>query len=213
MGTDTKNNILLAAVKVFAEHGYQAATIRQIVDMAGAKNLNAVVYYFGSKQDLYKAVMEFMFLEAEKFKDEIDMDTFDSLPIEERLASMIRFYCKAYYSIENDLDSDLFRIFVNEARNSSPFFNDVISRHLKPSRDYMCSLLKEYLGPDTPDSIINNCEYSITAQILYGALGWSIISGTVPEQKPFAECVEELAEHVVRFSLAALATYKNPKGS
>ncbi|WP_197528780.1 TetR/AcrR family transcriptional regulator [Maridesulfovibrio salexigens] len=198
----------MAAIKEFAAHGYQAATVRKIVQQAGAKNLNAVVYYFDSKEGLYKAVLEFMFQEAEKFKEKSDIATFESLPIEERLASMIRFYCKAYYSVETDLDRDLYSIFTNEVRNPSPYFNDIVSRYLKPSRDYMCSLLKEYLGPDTPDSVVRNCEYSITAQILYGVLGWSIISGTVPEQKPFGECVDELAEHVINFSLAALSTYK-----
>ncbi|WP_320172931.1 CerR family C-terminal domain-containing protein [Maridesulfovibrio sp.] len=208
MGNDTKNNILMAAIKEFAEHGYQAATVRRIVEQAGAKNLNAVVYYFDSKEGLYKAVLEFMFQEAEKFKGKSNIATFESLPIEERLASMIRFYCKAYYSVETDLDRDLYSIFTNEARNPSPYFNDIVSRYLKPSRDYMCSLLKEYLGPDTTDNVVRNCEYSITAQILYGVLGWSIISGTVPGQKPFGERVDELAEHVTNFSLAALSAFK-----
>ncbi|MBI9080111.1 MAG: CerR family C-terminal domain-containing protein [Pseudodesulfovibrio sp.] len=86
-----------------------------------------------------------------------------------------------------------------------------MARHLKPSRDCMCSLLREFLGPDTPETVIKDCEYSITAQILHGVLGWPIISAIVPEQKPFGECVDELANHVVRFSLAALSAFQKQR--
>lgn len=213
MSKDTEEKILRAAVGEFAEHGYQAATVRNIVERAGAKNLNAVVYYFGNKQELYKAVLEFMFLEAAKFKEESDTAVPDALEVKEKIAGMIRFLCRAYYCVDTRLDKDLYEIFIKEAGNPSPFFAAMVSRHLKPGRDYLCSLLREYLGPRVPDTVIDDCEYSITAQILYGALGWSIIQGTAPERKPFGEDVESFANHVVRFSLAALAAIKEQEGA
>ncbi len=48
---DTRSKILKAATKVFAEHGYQKATISQITGLAGLSE--ATVYeYFVSKEDL-----------------------------------------------------------------------------------------------------------------------------------------------------------------
>ena len=54
---DRRQNILLAAEKLFAQHGYHAVSIRQIADEAGVP-LALVGYYFGAKQQLYHAIFE-----------------------------------------------------------------------------------------------------------------------------------------------------------
>ncbi|MFB9508355.1 TetR/AcrR family transcriptional regulator [Streptomyces aurantiacus] len=53
---DTRTQILDAAERLFAEHGYRGASIRAITDLAGA-NLAAVGYHFGSKAELMAAVV------------------------------------------------------------------------------------------------------------------------------------------------------------
>jgi AcrR family transcriptional regulator len=53
----TRDRIVAAARCVFAERGYDGASIREITTRASA-NLGAVTYHFGSKQALYEAVLE-----------------------------------------------------------------------------------------------------------------------------------------------------------
>lgn len=53
--TDTRESLLDAAESLFSEHGIQAASLRQITQLAGA-NLAAVNYHFGSKDGLVRAV-------------------------------------------------------------------------------------------------------------------------------------------------------------
>lgn len=50
--TDTRHNIKVAARRLFAEHGLEAVTVRQIVAAAGAKNGGSLNYYFKSKEGL-----------------------------------------------------------------------------------------------------------------------------------------------------------------
>jgi AcrR family transcriptional regulator len=52
----TRDHILEAAERLFGQHGFSCASLRQITDEAGV-NLAAVNYYFGSKEDLYKEVL------------------------------------------------------------------------------------------------------------------------------------------------------------
>src|SRR5205809_5085369 len=52
----TKGRILDAAEALFMEHGYEATTLRQITAGAGV-NLAAVHYHFGSKEELFQAVL------------------------------------------------------------------------------------------------------------------------------------------------------------
>jgi len=54
---DRRLAILLAAEKLFAQHGYHAVTIRQIADEA-AVPLALVSYYFGPKHELFGAIFE-----------------------------------------------------------------------------------------------------------------------------------------------------------
>lgn len=52
---DTRAQLLDAAERLFAEHGFRGTSIRAITDRAGA-NLAAVGYHFGSKAQLWAAV-------------------------------------------------------------------------------------------------------------------------------------------------------------
>ncbi len=208
MEKNTKERLLLAGVREFADNGYHATTVRNIVNRAEVNNLNAIVYYYGGKEGLYQAVLDFMFSDAEKFKEKSDEYNSSSMSIEDKLASMIRFLCRAYYSVETQLDQDLYNIFVKEAANPTPFFDDIVKRYLRPIKDDMHSLIREYLGPEVSQSEVENCEYSISSQILYGALGWSIIKRVDPNQSHFGESIERLSEHIIKFTLSGLRGLK-----
>jgi AcrR family transcriptional regulator len=54
----TREAILDAARRSFAEHGYQHATIRQVADLAGVDPA-LVHHYFGTKQELFVAAVQF----------------------------------------------------------------------------------------------------------------------------------------------------------
>jgi AcrR family transcriptional regulator len=52
----TRDRILEGGLRVFAERGFQAATVRDITDLVGA-NVAAVNYHYGSKDALIRAVL------------------------------------------------------------------------------------------------------------------------------------------------------------
>ena len=55
-GEDTARRILLAAIEVFADEGYEGASTRSLASRADV-NAPAIQYYFGSKEGLYRAVI------------------------------------------------------------------------------------------------------------------------------------------------------------
>ncbi|MCP4759119.1 MAG: CerR family C-terminal domain-containing protein [Planctomycetes bacterium] len=59
----TKEDILNAAMAVFAEHGFHAGTVRDICDQAGA-NVAAVNYHFHDKTSLYAEVLQHAYRNA-----------------------------------------------------------------------------------------------------------------------------------------------------
>ena len=53
---DTKTRILDAAEELFMEHGFEATSLRSLTTAAGV-NLAAVNYHYGSKEELFQAVL------------------------------------------------------------------------------------------------------------------------------------------------------------
>src|SRR4051812_6511003 len=53
---DTKTRILDAAERLFVEHGFEATSLRSLT-AAASVNLAAVNYHFGSKEELFQAVL------------------------------------------------------------------------------------------------------------------------------------------------------------
>ncbi len=56
-GEETRLRILETALELFAASGFEGASTRTIAERAGV-NLPAIQYYFGSKEGLYRAVVE-----------------------------------------------------------------------------------------------------------------------------------------------------------
>jgi len=54
-GAETREKILDAAEALFAEHGFEGASMRMITARAGV-NLAAVNYHFGSKENLLREI-------------------------------------------------------------------------------------------------------------------------------------------------------------
>jgi AcrR family transcriptional regulator len=55
--TDTKEQIISVAKRLFAERGFAGTTLRNVIGEADV-NLAAVHYHFGSKEELFRAVVE-----------------------------------------------------------------------------------------------------------------------------------------------------------
>jgi len=56
MNLTTRERLLQASTRLFADNGYRGASVRDICNLAGA-NPGAVSYHFGGKRQLYRAVL------------------------------------------------------------------------------------------------------------------------------------------------------------
>lgn len=57
---DTKQNLILSALRLFADQGIDAVSMRTINAAAGARNASAVHYHFGSKLGIIEAIVDFI---------------------------------------------------------------------------------------------------------------------------------------------------------
>lgn len=66
--SDMRTKILTAAKKLFSKQGFNATTVRQICEEAGA-NVALVSYYFGGKENVFYALFDDFFPSAELLKE------------------------------------------------------------------------------------------------------------------------------------------------
>lgn len=65
----TREAILVAAERLFAEHGVTAVSARQISEAAGQGNNTAVGYHFGTKTDVVRAIVRRHMESIERLRD------------------------------------------------------------------------------------------------------------------------------------------------
>ncbi len=69
--------LMLAAERLFGQHGVEGVTIRELLDAAGQANKSAVQHYFGSKEGLLEAARDMRVPQLEKARSR----WIDSLPL------------------------------------------------------------------------------------------------------------------------------------
>jgi AcrR family transcriptional regulator len=74
MITDKKEHIMNAAIELFAEKGFEGTSIRDLATRADV-NVAMVNYYFGSKDKLFEALVEYKASYMRGKLDEIEADT------------------------------------------------------------------------------------------------------------------------------------------
>ena len=89
---DTRDSILRAATKIFAKHGYSGGRIDEISKAAKSYD-RMIYYYFGSKEELFIAVLEAMY---KRFNDaETALELNSEQPVE-ALTAVIAFMWNFY---------------------------------------------------------------------------------------------------------------------
>src|SRR6516165_1548595 len=170
---NTRDKILSAAGEVFAEQGFDGATIRAITERAGV-NVAAVNYHFRDKAELYTRVaMDACSLRA-AYREAM-AEAADSP--EERLRSLIHH-----------------------------FLEYLLDKNIRPLREeFLLPTLRELIGGCFSRRQLSYFGSSIMGQCLYFLQSRPIIERLHPDFKIGKAEIAEIAEHITRFSLAAMA--------
>jgi TetR/AcrR family transcriptional regulator, regulator of cefoperazone and chloramphenicol sensitivity len=194
---DTRGRLLEAAVEVFAEEGYRRATIQRICKLAGA-NIAAAHYHFGDKEGLYAAVFEY----AERHSAELA----SSLVTEgERPEDQLRAYVASFLSrlLDPRKPAWIARLLARELIDPTPALDRLVRRRVRANHDQLAEILRSLLGPEATPETVRLCTLSVISQCVFYRNSAAVVSRLYPELVPSRE-VQQLADHVTRFSLAAM---------
>jgi AcrR family transcriptional regulator len=195
----TRNKLIDSAGQVFAESGFQAATVREICARAGV-NIALVNYYFGDKLELYAEVLR---QSIGASKDGLVQKALQSAaPPEAALREMILAMVHRIYRA--DRPGWHFRLMVHELAQPTPAMAAVIDETMRPVYERICGLIGAMLQLPPDHDKTRLCAHSIIAQVVHYSHARQVISQLWPELELTAERIAQIATHIADFSLAYL---------
>lgn len=127
--------ILDGALEVFAGHGFRGATIDQIAEAAGMSKPN-LLYYFGRKEDIYKALIARL---LETWLTPLAHMDASGDPIPE-----IRSYIRRKLEMARDFPRES-RLFANEILQGAPRIMDMLTGDLKALVDEKAGIIQGWM--------------------------------------------------------------------
>lgn len=207
--SSTRDKVLAQAGEVFAEKGFRKATVREIAARAGA-NLNAVNYYFGDKQGLYRAVIEAAH-EAIDADEELRPARDPSLDPTLRLHAFITAFLRRVMGGRHSA-IHVGRVMMMELSEPTGALDMVVEKFIRPRFRLLCEIVRGVMGEQVPQRQVELCVQSIIGQCVHLAHGRAVASRLMPYLTYSPEDLDRMAEHVSEFSLSAIKHMGNGDG-
>jgi TetR/AcrR family transcriptional regulator, regulator of cefoperazone and chloramphenicol sensitivity len=192
----TRERLLEAAADVFAADGFRNARIQAICRRAGA-NIAAAHYHFGDKEGLYAAVFDYA---QERATRDYPPESLEGPP-ETRLRAHITSFLARL--LDPDRPAWFARLLAREMIDPTPALDRLVRQRMRANHDQLADIIRALLGPDPTDDTVRLCVLSVVSQCVFYRNSAPIIARLYPELEPATE-LERIADHVTRFSLAAI---------
>jgi len=204
----TREKLINAAGRIFADRGYRSTTIREICVAAG-ENVAAVNYHFGDKLGLYTEVVQQSVHAAgiEAIRSALDQH---SAP-EEILRAVIRARMRGI--CRGDRPDWHFRILAHELAQPTPALEQLINNVGRPIFNRLLLLIGSMIDLPSTDDKTRLCAVSVMGQILAYAFAQPLLAGVWPDLKMTPSQIDRIADHIGDFSLAYIHNFRSQNQS
>ncbi len=200
---ETRQRLVEAAGEVFAEHGFRDATIREICERAKA-NIAAVHYHFGDKEELYAAVFTYARSCAVA---QFDEQVTPGIPAEERLRVFVRAVLTRFF--DEGRPAWLGKLVAQEMIDPTKALDSLVNEQIRPNSERLKAIVRELIGVEIDEQELWRCTFSIAAQWLFYFHCGQVVKRLNPDQRFGRQELERLADHITKFSVAALKGWKS----
>ncbi|MCU0705505.1 MAG: CerR family C-terminal domain-containing protein [Fimbriiglobus sp.] len=197
-----KERLLAAAEEIFADYGYEGASVRAICHRAGM-NVAAVNYHFGDKETLYVEAVK----RAHNCSDTKPVDDDDpTAPASVRLERFIRHMVAMMHE---PASPSAMKLVVREMADPGKAAATLVDEFIRPIAFRLRALLQE-LQPHQTDEERLMTGFSIIGQCLYYRQNRRVSELIFGKPQVEALTVDMVADHVVRFTRNAIGLGERP---
>ena len=192
---------------VFAEQGYQNATVREISSRVGA-NVAAVNYHYGDKLGLYSAVLRrsLMAEEDERIREQVA-----AAPTPEQALRIFITGMLAKCALRSEAAFQ-FRIMAQEMANPTPALAEVVEEVIQPKFAQLRNVIARIVHIPADHPTTRLCAHSLIGQIMHYANAQPVILLLSPGWD-LAGHLNAIADHIYRFTLHGLMGMAEPESS
>lgn len=203
----TGARVLRAAGALFAERGFHGTTMRDIAARAGA-NVASGHYHFGSKRDLYVAVLRANFAEVQGLLArggvQVDADRLERMrpaELERLLTRRVELMLDNLLGPPPSLHGTLM---MREMLDPSDALPIVVAEFIQPMVDEVAALVGR-LAPDLDDDAVFWCVSSTMGQALFYRLTRPATLRILGLDEFTPAYIGRLAAHIARFAAGGIA--------
>ena len=196
VGEDTRERLLLAALRLFANHGYSNTSTRELAEAASV-NVAAISYYFGDKAGLYRAAC----LHAVG-PPEADIARFEDPALS--LAQVLRGFYEGFLEPlrQGDIASLCMKLHLREMLEPTGLGDSALVAGIQPVHDKLTEVLARHLGLPLPDLELQRLAVCLAALGVYVHSGRSITEEVAPGLYSGPQAIDAWSERLVCYALA-----------
>ena len=198
---ETRQRLIEAAARLFAERGFSKVTVREICRSARA-NVAAVNYHFGGKKGLYDEIVQAAIRTMHGTTQEIQR-LGEGKPADEQLRIFVRIFLTR---VAQARDGWIHHLMAREFSDPTPALDLVVKHDVRPRMTYLGSVIAKLIGCRATDPRVEQSVMSVQAQCLM-LLNDKIASRFHPFEIT-SRRLEALADHIATFSLAGIEALK-----
>ena len=195
---DARSRLVLAALRLFAEKGYEAASTREITEAAGA-NISAIRYYFGDKAGLYRAA----FTEPlGELPCHANMGNYVTLPLPVALDLFFRDFLEPLKRGEQVRLAMKLRF--REMIEPTGAWLEEIDAEIRPQHEALVAMLQKYLGLDGIDADVQRLAFAIIGMGVHFYVGQDVVAAIWPTMLADAAAIDVLADRLAVYALSMI---------
>jgi TetR/AcrR family transcriptional regulator, regulator of cefoperazone and chloramphenicol sensitivity len=193
---EPRQRILLTALQLFAEQGFERTTVRQIAKKAEV-NISAISYYFGDKVGLYKAA----FVEPMGSpKDDIALFNSPNLTLEQALNGLFSGFIEPLR--QNELAKLCTRLHMREMVEPTGLWLQEIDNGITPYHQALLVVLQKKLNLTKIDDDLHRLAMCIVAMGVHLFVGRDVIEKLYPQIVNSNNALNITQQRLVMFAIS-----------
>ncbi|TAN49638.1 MAG: TetR/AcrR family transcriptional regulator [Methylococcaceae bacterium] len=191
-----RGRLVLAALRLFAEKGYEGATTRDICEAAGT-NISAIRYYFGDKAGLYRAAF------TEPMEDmpcRTNIEAYAGLPLAEALGLFFRDFLDPLK--QGEALRLVMKLHFREMVEPTGAWQQKIDAEIKPQHQALVDLLQRHLGLTGADDDLHRLVFAIIGMAVHFYVGQEVVAAIAANLLSSPQAVDVLAQRLTGYALA-----------
>jgi TetR/AcrR family transcriptional regulator, regulator of cefoperazone and chloramphenicol sensitivity len=196
INTDSRQRLLDAALRCFAQHGFEKTSTRMIADAAQA-NVAAIRYYFGDKAGIYRAA----FTEP-MGQPQDDIALFDDprLTLEQALQGLYSGFIEPLK--QGELVQLCTKLHMREMVEPTGLWQQEIDHGITPYHQALVKVLCRHLGITKEDDDVHRLAICIVAQAVFLYMGREVLQAVRPRLVSSPAALDVMGQRLVHYAQA-----------